>query len=63
MSKTLPKGHVSCLTEGFRYTPAASTDVAKTFARIRQQLERQEPPAAKNVRALPQRKLISHQAQ
>jgi hypothetical protein len=63
MSKTLPKGHVSCLTEGFRYTPAASTDIAKTFARLRQQLEREEPRTPKNVRVLPHRKLAPHQAQ
>ncbi len=31
----LPKGHVSILSPVFRYVPAASTDLAKTFARIR----------------------------
>ena len=39
MQKLLPKGHVSCLSRGFRYTPAAGTDLAKTFARIRRQLK------------------------
>jgi hypothetical protein len=34
VTKTLPKGHVSCLSSAFRYTPASYTDVAKTFARI-----------------------------
>jgi len=30
MSKTLPKGHASCLAPGFKYTPSAHTDLAKT---------------------------------
>jgi len=33
----LPKGHTSILSPAFRYVPAASTDLAKTFARIRGQ--------------------------
>ena len=33
----LPKGHTSILSPAFRYVPAASTDLAKTFARIREQ--------------------------
>ncbi len=33
----LPKGHRSCLDPAFRYTPAASTDVAKTFVRLRRE--------------------------
>lgn len=38
MSKPqLPKGHVSILSSAFKYTPAGSTDLAKTFARVRQQ--------------------------
>ena len=57
MSKLLPKGHVSCLSEGFRYTRASNTNVAKTFARVRRQLGRQEQPATQNVCVLPQRKL------
>jgi hypothetical protein len=39
MQKLLPKGHVSCLSQGFRYTSAAGTDLTKTFARIRRQLK------------------------
>jgi hypothetical protein len=43
MSKLLPKGHVSCLSSTFRYTPAMQTNVAQTFARIRRELaERSE---------------------
>ena len=38
MTRTLPKGHVSCLSNAFRYTPAADTNVAKTFARINREL-------------------------
>ena len=38
MTRTLPKGHVSCLSNVFRYTPAADTNVAKTFARINREL-------------------------
>jgi hypothetical protein len=38
MTKTLPKGHVSCLSSAFRYTPAAHTNVASTFARIAREL-------------------------
>ena len=54
MQKSLPKGHESCLSHAFRYTPAVKTDVAKTFARIRQQ---QRAPASEptNVRPLPMR--------
>jgi len=33
----LPKGHRSILSPAFKYVPAASTDLAKTFARIREQ--------------------------
>lgn len=63
MSKPLPKGHVSCLSEAFRYTPASSTNVSKTFARVRRQLSRQEQPAAENVRVLAQRRLSSGRSQ
>ncbi len=38
MSKVLPKGHVSCLSSAFRYTPAMQTNVASTFARIKREL-------------------------
>jgi hypothetical protein len=51
MQRLLPKGHVSCLSQGFRYTPAAGTDVAKTFARIRRQLKAEAKPPA-NVHPL-----------
>lgn len=57
MSKTLPKGHLSLLSEAFRYTNASSTNIAKTFARVRRQLGRPEPTDSKNVCVLPQRKL------
>jgi len=47
MSKTLPKGHLSCLSKTFRYAPAAHTNVAQTFARIARELkEREEQRAA-----------------
>ena len=39
MTKTLPKGHVSCLSNAFRYTPATHTNVANTFARISRELK------------------------
>ena len=32
-----PKGHTSILSPTFSYVPAASTDLAQTFARIRSQ--------------------------
>jgi len=57
--KTLPKGHVSCLAPSFRYTPAASTDLARSFARIRRQLLSEQQTAAPvpwNVRDLLARK-------
>jgi hypothetical protein len=37
VTKTLPKGHVSCLSSTFRYTPALHTDLAQTFARIKRE--------------------------
>ena len=33
----LPKGHTSILSPTFKYVPAADTDLARTFARIREQ--------------------------
>jgi hypothetical protein len=39
MLSTLPKGHLSCLSSAFRYTPAISTNVAETFARIQRELK------------------------
>jgi hypothetical protein len=57
MPKTLPKGHASLLGTGFRYTPASHTDLATTFARIRErQLKEKKPEAGSNVRALPVRR-------
>jgi hypothetical protein len=42
----LPKGHTSILSPAFMYVPAASTDVARTFARVRgQQLQPQPAPS------------------
>lgn len=37
-TKTLAKGHLSCLAKSFRYVPAASTDIRKTFEKIRAEL-------------------------
>ena len=45
MTKTLPKGHVSCLSNAFRYTPALNTNVAGTFARIRRELGLRDAPS------------------
>jgi hypothetical protein len=39
MPHTLPKGHLSCLSKTFRYTPAVCTNIAETFARIRRELQ------------------------
>ena len=55
MQTSLPKGHVSCLSKSFKYTPAVNTDVAKTFARVRLQLGAGTKESS-NVRELPQRK-------
>ena len=50
MSKTLPKGHLSCLSDAFRYTPAAHTNVASTFERIKRELkERSEARASASI--------------
>lgn len=49
MRPRLPKGHLSCLDPAFRYTPAAKTDLAKTFARLERKtraLAAAAPPAA-----------------
>ena len=46
MSKVLPKGHRSCLSVAFRYTPAVHTNIANTFARVKRELtERSEAQA------------------
>ena len=42
MPHTLPKGHLSCLSKTFRYTPAVCTNIAETFARIKRELEERE---------------------
>lgn len=42
MHSILPKGHLSCLSSAFRYTPAMRTNIAETFARIRQELLERE---------------------
>jgi hypothetical protein len=55
MQTSLPKGHVSCLSKSFKYTPAVKTDVAKTFARVRLQLEARTTEPS-NVRELQPRK-------
>lgn len=39
----LPKGHMSILSPAFKYVPAASTDVAQTFARVRGQRLQPQP--------------------
>ena len=44
MLKPLPRGHVSCLSPNFKYTPSTHTDIASTFARLRRD------PKAKPVR-------------
>ncbi len=52
----LPKGHTSILSPTFKYVPAANTDLAKTFARIRTQ--RLAPvPARASVSVLKPRSL------
>jgi len=46
----LPKGHASILSPTFKYVPAANTDLAKTFARIRtQRLAPAQPRASVSV--------------
>lgn len=52
----LPKGHLSCLSKAFRYTPAAGTDVAKTFVRVRRQLARNAQEVCEKVRPLERHK-------
>ena len=54
---TLPKGHVSCLSDAFRYTPASETDIVRTFARVRDGLLREEQRAVAHRLVLPQRRL------
>jgi hypothetical protein len=51
MAKPLPKGHLSCLSNAFRYTPAIHTNVADTFARIARELQVQGDAALRFPRA------------
>ena len=51
----LPNGLPSILSRQFRYVRAADTDVAKTFARVRRELEREARPPD-NVSPLTARK-------
>jgi hypothetical protein len=51
VAKTLPKGHLSCLSDRFRYTPAHQTDVAQTLARIRRELADRAQPRLEPRRA------------
>ena len=55
MQKTLPKGHASCLSSEFKYTPATHTDLGKTFTRIRRQLKGQLDEDQVKVCPLPAR--------
>jgi hypothetical protein len=56
-NRTLPKGHPSLLGAGFKYTPAVHTDLAQTFARVRERQQKEtKTEAGGNVRALPLRK-------
>ena len=56
---TLPKGHVSCLSDAFRYTPASETDIVKTFARVREGLVQEEQQVARSRLVFPQSRLGS----
>ena len=55
----LPKGHVSCLSDAFRYTRASETDIGRTFARVRESLLREEQRGVGPRLVQPQRKLGS----
>lgn len=48
---TDPK-QAKCFDKDWRYTPANSTDIAKTFARIRRQQKEVEAVKASNVRRI-----------
>ena len=52
MTMSLPKGHLSCLSNAFRYTPAVCTNVANTFARIARELNSSGASAAAAARAI-----------
>jgi hypothetical protein len=51
----LPKGHTSILSPAFKYVPAASTDLAQTFARLREQQRRTPVRASASIAVLKQR--------
>jgi len=53
VTKTLPKGHVSCLSNAFRYTPASHTDLRRTFARIEREARVQSKQDLASVYPLP----------
>ena len=55
MLKTLPKGHMSCLSLQFKYTPASHTNLGKTFARIKLQLRGQSEGDRAKLCLLPAR--------
>ena len=55
MLKTLPKGHTSCLSLQFKYTPASHTNFEKTFARIKLQLRGESEEDRAKVWLLPAR--------
>lgn len=40
--KRLARGHLSCLDPAFRYTTAAGTDLARTFARLRREARQRD---------------------
>lgn len=45
----LPKGHQSCYSHAFKYTPAAATDVRKTFRRVREAMRKAEEEKPRTV--------------
>jgi hypothetical protein len=55
MQKILSKGHTSCLSPVFKYTPAIHTDLRNTFARIKRQLKEQFKEDRAKVCPLPAR--------
>ena len=62
MTKILPKGHLSCLSSAFRYTPAVQTNVADTLARIAREIKAQD--SRERIGSLPvvQRHLFPREA-
>lgn len=47
---------MNILDRRFKYVPAASTDIRKTFAKARRQMQQNEQERAVKVAPLPQRK-------